>query len=171
MGWERSGVLPSEKKYVLIVAPHTSNWDYVVGQLYCFASGVRPSILVKKELFWFPLGNLLRALGGIPVDRHRKTDIVDDMIKHFHEQDNFVLTIAPEGTRKRVSEWKTGFHRIASGAGVPVLRGFLDYRRKIIGVGDFITLSDDPDSDLKRVKEYYRKFSPKYPENFTTGPD
>jgi len=171
MGWKQAGALPPEKKYVLVVAPHTSNWDYVIGQLFCFASGVKPSILVKKELFWFPLGNLLRALGGIPVDRQRKTDIVDDLIKRFKEQDNFVLTISPEGTRKRVSEWKTGFHRIASGAGVPVLPGFLDYRKKIVGVGDFFTLSGDPETDMETVKDFYKGFSPKYPDNFATGPE
>lgn len=161
--------MPAENKYIIIVAPHTSNWDYVIGQLYYLSSGIKAHVLIKKELFYFPLGLLLRALGGIPVDRHRKTDIVDQMIREFRDRKRFVLTITPEGTRKRVSEWKTGFHRIATGAGVPVLPGYFDYRKKMVGTGDFLLLSGDLDTDMITVKKFYIGFHPRYPENFTTG--
>jgi len=168
-GWKISGTLPSEKKYVIIVAPHTSNWDYVIGQLYYLSSSIKVHVLIKRELFCFPLGLLLRALGGIPVDRHKKTDIVEQMIREFRERDSFILTITPEGTRKRVSEWKTGFHRIAAGAGVPVLPGYFDYRSKIVGTGDLFYLTGDLESDMLKVKKFYSGFHPKYPGNFSTG--
>jgi len=168
-GWKKTGRLPSDKKFILVVAPHTSNWDYVIGMLFCFSVGIKSRILIKKELFWFPLGNLLKALGGIPVHRQQKTDIVEQIIREFNENESFILTITPEGTRKRVSEWKTGFHRIAAGAGVPVLPGFLDYRKKVVGTGDFFMFTGNLETDMKIVKDYYREITPKYPANFTTG--
>jgi len=163
------GKIPGEKKYVIIVAPHTSNWDYVVGQLFYLSSGMKAKVMIKKELFYFPLGILLRWLGGIPVDRHRKTDIVDQMIRQFEINDSFVLTITPEGTRKKVSEWKTGFHRIATGANVPVLLGFFDYKRKLVGTDELIYMSNNLEADMLRIKMFYSDKNPKYPENFSTG--
>lgn len=166
-GWKLSGSFPAEKKYIIVVAPHTSNWDYVVGQLFCLSFGVRSSVMIKKELFYFPLGGLLRALGGVPVDRDKKTDIVEQMIDEFKNRDSFVLTITPEGTRKRVTEWKTGFHRIALGANIPVLPGFVDYKKKLVGTGDFFSLSGDLQSDMTAVKQFFKDINPKYPENFS----
>ncbi len=163
------GKIPGEKKYVIIVAPHTSNWDYVVGQLFYLSSGMKAKVMIKKELFYFPLGILLRWLGGIPVDRHRKTDIVDQMIRQFEINDSFVLTITPEGTRKKVSEWKTGFHRIATGANVPVLLGFFDYKRKLVGTDELLYMSGNLEADMLRIKKFYRNIHPKYPENFSVG--
>lgn len=169
LGWKITGTIPEDRKFVVIVAPHTSNWDYVVGQLYYLSAGIKAKILIKKELFYFPLGILLRALGGIPVDRRRKTDIVEQLISKFKESDSFILTITPEGTRKRVSEWKTGFHRIGTGANVPVVLGFFDYEKKMVGTGDYFYLSGDLESDMKRIKMFYRTIHPKYPEKFSTG--
>ena len=163
------GNIPGEKKYIIIVAPHTSNWDYVVGQLFYICRGMRAKVMIKKELFYFPLGILLRSLGGIPVDRQRKTDIVDQMIRQFEINDSFVLTITPEGTRKKVSEWKTGFHRIATGANVPVLLGFFDYKRKLVGTDELIYMSGNLEADMLRIKKFYRNIHPKYPENFSVG--
>ena len=169
MGWKLSGSIPAAKKYVLIAAPHTSNWDYVIGQLFLMSMGMEAKIMIKKELFYFPLGSLLRALGGIPVDREGKTDIVDQMIRQFELNDLFILSITPEGTRKRVTEWKTGFHRIATGANVPVLPGFFDYKKKIVGTGDLFHLSGNLDKDMARIKEFYRGINPKFPEKFSVG--
>ncbi len=168
-GWKLAGTIPSENKYIIIVAPHTSNWDYVIGQLFCLSVGIKAKIMIKKELFYFPLGVILKALGGIPVDRQKKTDIVDKMIMLFKTSDSFILTITPEGTRQKVSEWKTGFHRIATGANVPVLLGFLDYKKKMVGIGETFFLSGDMNSDLLKVKKYYLNIHPKYPENFSAG--
>jgi 1-acyl-sn-glycerol-3-phosphate acyltransferase len=166
LGWKLSGSVPGIKRYVIIVAPHTSNWDYFFGQLFCMATGLKAKIMIKKELFYFPLGIFLRALGGIPVDRRGKTDIVEQMIRQFEIRDSFILTIAPEGTRKRVSEWKTGFHRIAAGADVPVLPGFIDYKKKLIGTGQLFYLSDNIGDDMAKIKEFYSKVNPRYPEKF-----
>jgi 1-acyl-sn-glycerol-3-phosphate acyltransferase len=165
-GWKLSGSVPGIKKYVIIVAPHTSNWDYFFGQLFIFSTGLKAKIMIKKELFYFPLGILLRALGGIPVDRKGKTDIVDQMIRHFNVHDSFILTIAPEGTRSRVNEWKTGFHRIATGANVPVLCGFIDYKKKLIGTGKLFYLSGDTGADMAKIKRFYSNMNPRYPEKF-----
>jgi len=125
--------------------------------------------MIKKELFYFPLGILLKVLGGVPVDRHRKTDIVDQMIRKFQGSNSFVLTLTPEGTRKKVTEWKTGFHRIALGANVPVLPGFLDYKKKLVGTGEMLHMSGDLNADMLKIKTFYSKINPLYPENFSTG--
>lgn len=169
MGWKLTGSVPPVNKYVVIAAPHTSNWDYVIGQLFLMSSGIKAKIMIKKELFYWPLGSILRMLGGIPVDRESKTDIVDQMIRQFEVNDSFILTITPEGTRKRVTDWKTGFHRIATGANVPVLPGFFDYRKKIVGTGELFYLSRNPDEDMARIKEFYRDINPKFPEKFSAG--
>jgi 1-acyl-sn-glycerol-3-phosphate acyltransferase len=168
-GWKMAGVIPAEKKYVVVAAPHTSNWDFVIGQLYFMSAGIKASVMIKKELFYFPLGILLRALGGIPVDRQGKSDIVEQMIRQFELSDSFILTLTPEGTRKKVSEWKTGFHRIAAGANVPVLPGFFDYERKVVGVGDLFYPSEDADADMLKIKKFYKNIAPKHPGNFSVG--
>jgi 1-acyl-sn-glycerol-3-phosphate acyltransferase len=167
LGWKQVGDLPELKKYIVIAAPHTSNWDYVIGRLFYLSRGVDSKIMIKKELFYFPLGNLLSALGGIPVDRNGKTDIVDQMIRQFKQQDNFILTITPEGTRQKVTEWKTGFHRIATGARVPVLQGFFDYEKKLVGTGQLMYMSDDLESDMLKIKKFYKDKVPKHPEKFS----
>jgi 1-acyl-sn-glycerol-3-phosphate acyltransferase len=169
MGWKIAGTVPMERKYVVVAAPHTSNWDYVIGQLFCLSSGMKPRIMIKKELFYFPLGNLLRLLGGIPVDRHEKTDIVEQMIRQFQINSSFILILTPEGTREKVSDWKTGFHRIALGANVPVLPGFFDYKKKVVGTGDFFCLTGDTDADIREIRKFYRNITPKYPEKFYAG--
>ncbi len=168
-GWKLAGNIPPEKKYLIIVAPHTSNWDFVIGQLFCMSNGIKSRVMIKKELFFFPLGNFLKALGGIPVDRQKKTDIVDQMISLFETNDSFILTITPEGTRKKVSEWKTGFHRIAIGANVPVLLGFIDYKEKLVGTSLFFRLTNDVDLDMLKIKKFYMQINPKYPDNFSVG--
>ncbi len=165
-GWKMVGPVPEEKKYIIIVAPHTSNWDYVIGQLFFLSRGIKSKIMIKKELFYFPLGKLLGALGGIPVDRDSKTEIVDQMISEFNNRDSFILTLTPEGTRKRVTEWKTGFHRIAMGAKVPVLLGFCDYKKKHVGVGKLLPLTGDLAQDMKSMKNFYKTIHPKYPQKF-----
>jgi 1-acyl-sn-glycerol-3-phosphate acyltransferase len=168
-GWKILVNLPGERKYVVVVAPHTSNWDFVWGQLFYFSLGIRARVMIKKELFYFPLGNLLRALGGVPVDRNGKSDIVDQMIREFSIKDSFILVLTPEGTRSRVAEWKTGFHRIARGAGVPVVLGFIDYKRKEMGTAGFFYPANDVEEDMDKIKKFYGNITPKYPENFSTG--
>ncbi len=168
-GWKTLENIPGEKKYVVVVAPHTSNWDFVWGQLFYFSLGIRARIMIKKELFYFPLGNMLRALGGVPVDRSGDTDIVDQMIRELSINDSFILVLTPEGTRSRAAVWKTGFHRIARGADVPVVLGFIDYKRKELGTAGFFYPSGDVEADMNRIKKFYENITPRYPEKFTTG--
>lgn len=168
-GWRKEGEIPSAKKFIVIVAPHTSNWDYVVGQLFYFSMGVKAKIMIKKELFFFPLNFLFKLVGAIPVERGRKTGIVDQMVEEFSKREKMILTITPEGTRKRVTEWKKGFYRIAMKAKVPVLLGYFDYKRKVVGIGDFFELSGNEKEDMRKIKMFYRDVNAKHPEKFSIG--
>nr|MBC8460835.1 1-acyl-sn-glycerol-3-phosphate acyltransferase [Deltaproteobacteria bacterium] len=131
-GWNTNGALPDGiKKAVVVNAPHTSYWDFVVGRLTFWAIRVNIRFLIKKEVFFFPLGWLLEKLGGLPVDRGRnKCNIVTQVVRMFHEHDALVVVITPEGTRKRVEQWKKGFYLIALKAGVPLALSFIDYGNK-----------------------------------------
>lgn len=157
------------KKFVVVVAPHTSNWDYIIGRLFYFSMGIKAKIMIKKELFFFPLGFVLKAIGGVPVERQRKTDIVERMAEEIRKSEKFILTITPEGTRKKVTEWKRGFHRIAKAAGVPVLPGYFDYKRKVVGIGEPFFPTDDEDADMRKIKLFFKDITPKYPEKFSIG--
>ena len=137
IGWKIGSVLdPSIRKCVLVAAPHTSNYDYPISLATLYACGVKVKFLAKKSLFRFPLGVLMRATGGIPVDRSKHTNLVDAMVKMFHNNDDLILMTAAEGTRSYTKEWKSGFYHTATGAGVPIVLGYLDYRKKVAGFGD-----------------------------------
>ena len=127
IGWKIGSVLdPSIRKCVLVAAPHTSNYDYPISLATLYACGVKVKFLAKKSLFRFPLGVLMRATGGIPVDRSKHTNLVDAMVKMFHNNDDLILMTAAEGTRSYTKEWKSGFYHTATGAGVPIVLGYLD---------------------------------------------
>jgi 1-acyl-sn-glycerol-3-phosphate acyltransferase len=162
-GWKVVGNIPTEKKMVVATAPHTSNWDFVIGRLFMYSIGLKPKLLMKKELFFFPLGIVLTKLGGIPVDRKKKNDIIDRMVMEFEKTDSLVLVITPEGTRKRVSEWKKGFYYIAKSAKVPIVPGYFDYKNKTIGVGDPFFVSSDVNQDMEKIKDFIKDVTPKYP--------
>ena len=168
-GWKYEGKVPELKKFVVVVAPHTSNWDYVLGELFYLSMGIRAKIMIKKELFFFPLGFILKSLGGVPVERQRKTDIVDRMAEEFQKNEKFILTITPEGTRKRVTEWKRGFWRIAKAANVPILPGYFDYKRRVVGIGEPFFPTEDEDADVRKIKLFFKDIAPKYPEKFSIG--
>ena len=154
-GWTPIGATPDVPKAVLIAAPHTSNWDAYWGLVYKVAIGIDAKFFAKESLFWFPLGNLLRALGGIPLDRTHAGSSVQQAIDAFAANDSFYFGLAPEGTRSKRPGWKSGFYRIAVGAGVPVALGYFDYGRKRIGIGALIDLTGDEDADLDRIRAYY----------------
>jgi 1-acyl-sn-glycerol-3-phosphate acyltransferase len=168
-GWKHEGKIPDLKKFVVVVAPHTSNWDFVIGRLFYFSMGISAKVMIKKELFFFPLGFILKAIGGVPVERQRKTDIVERMAEEIRNSEEFILTITPEGTRKKVTEWKRGFYRIARAAGVPVLPGYFDYKRKVVGIGEAFHTTDDEDADMRKIKLFFKDITPKYPEKFSIG--
>ncbi len=167
MGWKadnRMGTLPD--KAVVIAVPHTSMWDFVYGYYAWRALGVRVKFLIKKESFFFPLGILLKSLGGIPVDRSGKNTVVDDVVAAFKKSDKMILTITPEGTRSPVKRWKNGYHRISKAAGVPLLLGFIDYKTKTAGVMKEYKLQGDSREDTLNIMRYYTDFQGKYPDQF-----
>ena len=151
-------------KAVFIAAPHTSNWDGFWALTYKVAYDLDVRFFAKHSLFWFPLGNVLRALGGITLDRDRAGSAVNQAIEMFATQETFYFGLAPEGTRQRAGGWKSGFYRIARGAGVPVYLGFLDFGRRRIGIGPRIDLSGDADADLARIREFYAGVEGRWPD-------
>ena len=155
LGWRIVFVPPPSAKTVIIGYPHTSNWDFPVAMLWRFATGFPMRWVAKKEMFANPLGGLFRCWGGIPLDRSRPEGFIEQVCAEFDKRDVFHLAIAPEGTRKRTDHWKSGFYRIASAANVPLGLGFLDYRKKQLGVAVWITLSGNRAADLERIRAFY----------------
>lgn len=166
-GWEAVGGIPDEPKAVFIAAPHTSNWDGLWALTFKTAIGIDIRFFAKHSLFWFPLGALLRWLGGIPLDRSQATSAVSQAIAMFNEEESFYFGLAPEGTRALGESWKTGFYRIAHGANVPVYFGILDYGRKRVGIAGRLEVTGDSRADLERCAEFYRNIKGRRPEKTT----
>ena len=158
--------MPNEPKFVVIVVPHTSNWDFTLGVAALFALGFRVSFLGKHTLFKWPLGAFMRWLGGIAVERSVSRDRVQETIGAFNSSDRLILAVAPEGTRKRVAEWKTGFYHVARGAGVPIVPVAFDYGRKTVRIGPSFRPTGDREADFASLKEFYRDVVARRPENF-----
>ena len=157
-GWRMEGAFPDIPKLVLIGAPHSSNWDGFWGFAAKLALGLDIKILGKRELFWWPMGSLLRRLGVIAVDRSASHGVVEQVAAMIRDADAFWFGLAPEGTRKPVQHWKTGFWKIARAANVPVLPAYFHYPDRIIGIGPLVTLSDDMAADIARIRAWYRPF-------------
>lgn len=160
LGWRMTGTLPDLPKFVIIAAPHTSNRDFILGMSLVFAQSIDAKWIGKQELFRGPLGAFFRWLGGIPVDRSSPQGVVEDAIAAFTARDRMVLAIAPEGTRKAVERWKTGFHRIAAGASVPIVCGFFDNARRCVGFGPVVWPTTDLEGDIDRLRAWYAPISP-----------
>lgn len=168
MGWTVHFSVPDFPKAIICVAPHTSNWDFIMGELAIRSVGRKAGFMMKSAWFFFPLGYFFKAIGGIPVHRGKKKgSLVDDMVHRFNSENRLVVAITPEGTRKRTSTWHTGFLRIAIEANIPVVLGAIDFRKKHIEVSEVFEPSGDIDADLRTVKNYYRPFTGKHPDNFT----
>jgi 1-acyl-sn-glycerol-3-phosphate acyltransferase len=155
---------------VVCAAPHTSNLDLIIGKLFYGTIGGKTSFMMKKEWFFFPLGLFFKAAGGIPVDRGRKTSLVDQMVNVFRKKEKFHLAITPEGTRKANPNWKKGFYHIAFKAQVPILLVGIDYGTKTISAGKSIFPSGDIEKDMREIKLYYKNFKGRHPEYFALGP-
>ena len=168
-GWEVIGTVPEARKFVLIAAPHTSNWDFphFIGAMNRL--GLTASFMGKKQLFRWPFERMMRDLGGIPVDRASSQNYVEQMIAEFARRTDFALTIAPEGTRNKVRQWKSGFYHIAMGAKVPLVLGMMDYARKVVGLGPTIWPTGDYDADMVQVLDYYSQCTPKHPDRGNPG--
>ncbi|KRE94404.1 acyltransferase [Frateuria sp. Soil773] len=161
-GWSLSGEFPDVPKLVLIAAPHSSWWDGVWGLLIKVAIGADVHFMAKQELFRGPLGSLLRRLGGMAIDRGAAKGVVEQMVDQFRQRDRLWLGIAPEGTRKPVARWKSGFWHIAREAGVPVFPVAFHYPDKTIRLGPLFAASADMDADLARLRAYYAPFKGKH---------
>jgi len=160
MGWRIHEQQPDGvRKAVMCVAPHTSNWDFVIGKIAFGYYGIPTKFLIKKELFFFPLGILLRRLGGIPVDRKKKTNLTDQAVEYFNQYDDIFLVFTPEGTREYNPEWKKGFYHIAERAGVPIYLGFIDYKNKTGGFDGKFEPTGDVDGDILEIKRRLVKYS------------
>lgn len=170
LGWKAVGGAAAEQKCIIIGIPHTSAWDFVISWLFYTSVGGHASTLVKKEFFFWPMGWLLKKMGGVPIDRSKGINVVRQTIQLFHEREYLHLALTPEGTRKRTKNWKAGFHTIATMANVPVYLGSFDWGRKEITIGHKFELTDDPKEDIKRMKVFYREKGVigKHPEKFTT---
>jgi 1-acyl-sn-glycerol-3-phosphate acyltransferase len=163
-GWKVTGTVPTFKKFVVIAAPHTSALDFPLGMLGSYILGVKFRFYGKKELFDGPFGFLFRALGGLPVDRFSKHGVVEQAVKAFESHDEFILALAPEGTRKYVPEFRKGFYYIALGAKVPIVCGFIDFSTKTVGVGPTVYPTGNYEKDVEEIKAFYRTKKGRHPE-------
>lgn len=171
LGWKADyESIPNVKKCLIIGVPHTSAWDFIISWLYYTSAGRTANILIKKEFFFWPIRNMLKNMGGLPVDRSKGANVIRQTIQHINDREHVHLAIAPEGTRNKTKKWKAGFHIIAKETGIPIYLGSFDWGRKEITVGEPFEITDDASQDIKRMKEYYREKSilGKHPELFTT---
>jgi len=167
VGWRVEGALPACRHAVVIAAPHTSNWDLPLMLAVSWALGARPSWLGKRELFRGPFGWVLRRLGGVPVDRSARRGLVGEAVARFAEAADLFLVIPPSGTRSRAPHWKSGFYQVARGAGVPIACAYLDYRRRVGGIGLVLAPSGSVRADMDRIRAFYAPMEGKYPAQAT----
>lgn len=157
LGWKILGVFPANaKKYVIAVAPHTSNWDFPLGLLVRSARRAKVVFIGKHTLFKFPWGFIFRWLGGYPVDRRKSTNFVDSVVKIFNEKDEFSVVISPEGTRKKVEKFKTGFYYIAKNAGIPIILCKFDWERKEVVFSEPLYTTSDVEKDFEKIYAYFK---------------
>ncbi len=166
LGWKVINTFPNVPKCVILVAPHTSNWDFIIGKLAYSSLGRTANFLIKKEWFVFPFNLFFKSIGGIPVERNKNTNLTTALAAEFSKHDKLHLAITPEGTRKPVKEWKKGFYFIATKANVPLLLIGLDYGKKVASILDIFYTTGDYRTDIVKIKSYYKDIKGKHPENF-----
>ena len=169
MGWTAEVTEAHPDKYIICLAPHTTNWDFVLGQLYNGATGLDSNFLMKKEWFFWPLGPIFKRLGGIPVWRSKHTSMTDNLAETARQAKTFRLCITPEGTRSPNPDWKKGFYFIALKAELPILLYGIDYEKRLIECTKTIIPNGDLDQQMREIKLYFSKFKGKKPENFALG--
>ncbi len=165
-GWRIVGDVPDRSRFVVIAAPHTSNWDFVFGIAAKLVLAVDARWLGKDKLFRWPFSRFMRWLGGTPVDRFSPHGVVGQTVELFKRTERLIIGMSPEGTRKKVEKWRTGFYYIALGAQVPILLVYFDYRRKAIGLGPLFFPTGDADKDIGAMRSFYRDKPGKYPDQF-----
>ncbi|MBN1451345.1 MAG: lysophospholipid acyltransferase family protein [Anaerolineales bacterium] len=156
LGWRVVGQLPDYPKFVVVGAPHTSNWDFVMFLALAFVLKGNLRYMGKKELFRWPVAGFFRWCGGVPVDRSKPQGLVEQTVQAIQASDHFQLVITPEGTRKKVGQWKQGFYHIAKKACIPIVAGYVDSRTKTCGIGPTFTLSDDMEADIKSMQAFFK---------------
>ena len=151
----------------MIAAPHTSNWDLPIMLFVAFAFKTKLYFMLKDATFRWPFGGFFTWLGGIPINRSKTSGVVEQSIQAFRENEKLVMVVPPSGTRSKVTRWKTGFYHIATGAGVPIVLGFLDYRRKVGGVGPTVVPTGNIEADMKTIRAFYADITAKYPAKWS----
>jgi 1-acyl-sn-glycerol-3-phosphate acyltransferase len=165
-GWKALGKPPALKKYIIIGAPHTSNWDFVFGLCAWKLYGLHPRYLIKKEFYVFPLNLLFKYTGGLPVDRSKSNSLTESIVAMFAEREELTAIIPPEGSRKLVKRWRTGFYYVALKAQVPIVMGSMDYKRKETNLSEPFYPTGDIQNDFAVFREFFRHITPKNPEGF-----
>ncbi len=164
IGWQLDIVLPEEKKFVLIGAPHTSNWDFPLALLAFWTINLKIYWVAKIQMFWGPLHYIFTALGGIPLDRKKSQGFIEQITEKFNQTDEMVLTIAPEGTRSKTEYWKSGFYHIAESAKVPICLAYVDYGNKKLGFTQVLYPSGNIDADMEIIAEFYKNIKGRQPK-------
>lgn len=167
LGWTLEGEKPTHRRYVLIAAPHTSNWDFPLMLAFAAAFDIKVTWMAKHSLFFPPVGWLMRALGGMPIVRHKNQNVVSAMVDTFSQVDDLVLVVPAEGTRERTDYWKSGFYHIASQANVPVVPSFLDFGQRRGGFGPALEITGNVMSDMQYFRDFYHGMKGKFPEQFS----
>lgn len=163
-GWSTSGQVPNLSKFIIVGAPHTSNWDFIIVIAAATALGIRLSWLAKHTLFRGPTGPVFRWMGGIAVDRNAAGGVVGDTVNSFNQSDKLIIGITPEGTRSKVKGWKSGFYRIAQQAEIPILLAAFDYGKKDLTLGPLFYPTGDYEADLARIQEHFKNIKAKHPQ-------
>ena len=166
IGWKAVITVVEPPKSVICVAPHTSNWDFVIGKFFYWSVNRKSGFLMKKSWFFFPMGILFRHMNGIPVDRSKKTSVTDQVAEEFNKHDTFHVAITPEGTRKLVKKWKMGFYYIAIKSNVPIQLAYIDYAKKEMGITAIIYPTGDEKADMAKIHSFYEDVHAKNPEKF-----
>jgi len=167
MGWKIVGKYPDDiQKFIIVGAPHTSNWDFMVAVFMKFITGVEANFIAKKSLFDSPFGFVFKALGGVPVDRSKSKNMVQAIIDIFNSRDKFILAMSPEGTRTKVEKWKTGFYHIALGANIPLIFNTFDFGRKRYFISEPYYLTGDQEKDFLYFHNFYKDIKGKFPDQF-----
>lgn len=164
LGWSVAITSPPVSRCVIVVYPHTSNWDFVVGYLARTAAGLPLRWVGKDTLFRWPFARLLRGMGGIPVNRREHTGFIDQLARELRRRSSMWIVLAPEGTRARTDHWKSGFYHLALEAGVPVGLGYIDYRARVVGLDTFLDLTGDEEVDLGRIRRAYADKVGRHPD-------
>ena len=165
-GWEAVGNVPDMPKFIMLLAPHTSNWDLFFILAILYALGIKFYWFGKKEIFRWPVGGLFNWLGGIPVDRSLRKNMVQQIVETIQSREQIIIGVSPEGTRSNAKYWKTGFYYIACQAQIPIVFAFLDYGRKTGGLGPILNPTGNIEEDMKTIRQFYSGITAKYPDNF-----